>query len=223
MKTTKRNRGGFTLIELLVVITIIATLAGLSVPVFARVQENGNITKGSNNARQIYLACSLYSNDNDGRFPRGDSANAAFRKLVKDKLIEKEDVFGCPGSPYLPDNDLGEAPNYAEAVESGENHWMMVNGLTSSSGGAIPLIFENALDTNTNPQWDGAAAGQTLRGRTWSNGRVIICTGDGSVATYKTDNPDGVGSIEPDGKSDKNVFTKKNIRSVLDVLGDGNE
>ena len=141
MKTTKRKQGGFTLIELLVVITIIATLAGLSVPVFARVQENGNITKGINNVRQIFFGFGLYANDNDGRYPRGDTANAAFRKLVQDQLIEKEDVFGCPGSPYVPDNNLGEAPDYAEAVEANENHWMMVNGLSSSSGGAVPLLF----------------------------------------------------------------------------------
>ena len=60
-----------------------------------------------------------------------------------------------------------------------------------------------------------------MRGRTWSGGRVIICTGDGSVATYKTDSIDGVGSIRPDGDGDKNIFTKKKISSVLDVEGDG--
>ena len=221
MKTTKRKQGGFTLIELLVVITIIATLAGLSVPVFARVQENGNITKGINNVRQIFFGFGLYANDNDGRYPRGDTANDAFRKLVQDQLIEKEDVFGCPGSPYVPDGDLGDPPKYAQALEANENHWMMVSGLSSSSGGAVPLLFENALDTNVNPQWDAGLAGNLVRGRTWSGGRVIICTGDGSVATQKIDSTDGVGSIKPDGQSDKNIFTKKRIPAVLDVLGDG--
>ena len=62
---------GFTLIELLVVIAIIAILAGLLLPSLASSKEQGRKTKCFNNARQIMLACLLYTEDRGGRLPCG--------------------------------------------------------------------------------------------------------------------------------------------------------
>ena len=64
MKKVNILRGGFTLIELLVVITIIAILASLALPVYSKIQERGNIIKGTNNVRQIGLALKLFAQDN---------------------------------------------------------------------------------------------------------------------------------------------------------------
>lgn len=64
-------RRGFTLIELLIVITIMAILAALVFPVFARARESARATVCTSNARQICFALLLYAQDYDDTFPAG--------------------------------------------------------------------------------------------------------------------------------------------------------
>src|SRR2546423_13888476 len=60
---------GFTLIELLVVISIIAILASILFPVFARAKEAAKKTTCLANMRQIGVAFTLYLNDFDDTMP----------------------------------------------------------------------------------------------------------------------------------------------------------
>ncbi|MCC6485216.1 MAG: prepilin-type N-terminal cleavage/methylation domain-containing protein [Armatimonadetes bacterium] len=60
---------GFTLVELLVVIAIIAVLAAILFPAFARARENARSASCLSNCRQIGMALSMYSGDNDQRYP----------------------------------------------------------------------------------------------------------------------------------------------------------
>jgi prepilin-type N-terminal cleavage/methylation domain-containing protein len=62
-------RRGFTLIELLVVITIIAILAAILFPVFARAREKAKQTTCINNLKQIGVALTTYTSDWDEKFP----------------------------------------------------------------------------------------------------------------------------------------------------------
>jgi prepilin-type N-terminal cleavage/methylation domain-containing protein/prepilin-type processing-associated H-X9-DG protein len=65
---TKTKRA-FTLIELLVVISIIALLAAILFPVFARARENARRASCQNNLKQIITAALQYSQDFDEKLP----------------------------------------------------------------------------------------------------------------------------------------------------------
>ncbi len=64
-----RALGGFTLIELLTVIAIIAVLAAILFPVFARAREKGRQAACLSNLRQIGLAVIEYEQDYDDLLP----------------------------------------------------------------------------------------------------------------------------------------------------------
>jgi prepilin-type N-terminal cleavage/methylation domain-containing protein/prepilin-type processing-associated H-X9-DG protein len=68
-KRSQAPRGAFTLIEILVVIGIIALLAAILFPVFARVRENGRKTVCNSNMKQLGLAFQQYTQDSGGRYP----------------------------------------------------------------------------------------------------------------------------------------------------------
>jgi len=64
-----RRSLGFTLIELLVVIAIIAILAAILFPVFGKAREKARQTQCLSNLRQIGLATTIWSQDNNEKYP----------------------------------------------------------------------------------------------------------------------------------------------------------
>lgn len=71
------TRGGFTLIELLVVIAIIVTLISILMPALNQARESARSAKCAANLRQICMASHFYSQDYQGKFPRGGSTHTA--------------------------------------------------------------------------------------------------------------------------------------------------
>ena len=63
------KRNAFTLIELLVTIAIIAILAAILFPVFARARENARRASCMSNLKQIGLGIMQYTQDYDERYP----------------------------------------------------------------------------------------------------------------------------------------------------------
>jgi prepilin-type N-terminal cleavage/methylation domain-containing protein len=77
---------GFTLIELLVVISIIAILAAILFPVFARAREKARQTTCTSNQRQIAATVQMFAQDHEESFP---NSTDAWSKLNLDaKVLE---------------------------------------------------------------------------------------------------------------------------------------
>ena len=64
-----RTHRGFTLIGLLVVIAIIAILAAILFPVFARTQAKAKQVSCLNNVKQLALSTKMYASDYDHVYP----------------------------------------------------------------------------------------------------------------------------------------------------------
>jgi hypothetical protein len=84
--------------------------------------------------------------DHDQAFPDlPDHANINFRELFKSGLVTSEDMFAVPGDgwclPGKPDHDTGTAPDFAKALEPGEQSTGYVAGLETASNSLLPLVF----------------------------------------------------------------------------------
>ncbi|MHC4557717.1 MAG: type II secretion system protein [Planctomycetota bacterium] len=64
------GKRAFTLIELLVVIAIIALLLAILMPSLRRARDQAKGVTCRNNLKQVGLAFTLYTDDNEGKFPQ---------------------------------------------------------------------------------------------------------------------------------------------------------
>ena len=95
------RRAAFTLIEILVVIAIIAVLAAILFPVFARARENARRSSCQSNMKQSSLAVIQYTQDYDEHFPLG---------LWVDSMGNHRTAFDSI-QPYAKNTQIGICPS----------------------------------------------------------------------------------------------------------------
>lgn len=139
----------------------------------------------SGQGREVLSALKIWALDHNDNYTDSDlgekaTANMAFRELFKAELLFDERPFGAPRSPFIPDGDVGSAPDCHKALQPGENHWMLVACLSTKSPGRTPLFFENALDTSWPPKWRPGFFMPHVRGRSWRGGKIQVYLNDNS-------------------------------------------
>jgi hypothetical protein len=205
---------GIVVIVILVGILIVF----LAIPTQDVISDKSNQMKATSNCRQIIMAMKAYAADHNGKYPTGRTANEVFRELVRADILEDERVFGCPLSCYIPDNDVGLAPDFNKAVGPGENHWMVVDGLGDDALASMPVVFENALEATWPPVWDGSPyVGIRKRGQSWERGKIVIGLNDNSVVVEKLGGADLRRQTVQPGLDGKSIFDQVPKAVVLDL------
>jgi prepilin-type N-terminal cleavage/methylation domain-containing protein/prepilin-type processing-associated H-X9-DG protein len=115
-----RNKSGFSLIELLVVISTVSILIAVLMPAMTGARQNARAVTCRSNLRQLVLANTEYSNDNDGFFvPAAEDmmtsigpGQAGYRRWhgVRDSYATPFNPLKGPLAYYLGDGKIKECP-----------------------------------------------------------------------------------------------------------------
>ena len=115
-RSNRAFKFGFTLIEILVVIAILAILAAILFPVFARARENARRSSCQSNLRQIGLGLLQYSQDYDEKLVRAHyGGNGASDPSAKYKWMDA-------AFPYLKSVQIFDCPSHTHPAWSGGDY-----------------------------------------------------------------------------------------------------
>ncbi|MBI2095318.1 MAG: type II secretion system protein [Candidatus Omnitrophica bacterium] len=93
-----RRKNGFTLIELLIVIAVIAILAGIALPRFKGMRDEGNIAKAKGELRSLQVAVESYYAHNSNAYPSALSALTSASPTIVSAI--PNDPFGSGSYGY---------------------------------------------------------------------------------------------------------------------------
>jgi prepilin-type N-terminal cleavage/methylation domain-containing protein len=130
----RRGSGaGFTLIELLVGIAIIAILAALLFPVFARAREQGRKTTCLSNLRQIGAGLLMYAQDYDETLPVAVQDNSNLNERTG--ATDSPHAVSAPGltlpnaiSPYVKSDGLFTCPTLGARLRRDDRGTILHSG-----------------------------------------------------------------------------------------------
>jgi prepilin-type N-terminal cleavage/methylation domain-containing protein/prepilin-type processing-associated H-X9-DG protein len=171
------RRSGFTLIELLVVIALIAILAAILFPVFARAREQARKTACLSNMKQIGLGLNMYVEDYDEVEPYRENDDSPAPGVSGLPGAETETLSGPYGptqtvvttwksnlQPYIKNYDVFRCPsNQTATVGQNATQWPSGNGVVNPRYAAG---YEMYLPNFTN-SCCGVAANFFPNGNAW--------------------------------------------------------
>jgi prepilin-type N-terminal cleavage/methylation domain-containing protein/prepilin-type processing-associated H-X9-DG protein len=167
MKQTHRTKhhpsgNGFTLIEILVVIAIIAILAAILFPVFARARENARRSSCQSNLKQLGLAFLQYTQDYDEKYPQWCVALTGYTESriggwanVLQPYLKSTQVLQCPSEPTGP-------ADYT-AVYGFSDYWYNSNlsGISEAAIGqvALTVLSGDGMSASAAYNFSGSSTG----------------------------------------------------------------
>ncbi|MES2706027.1 MAG: type II secretion system protein [Verrucomicrobiota bacterium] len=195
---TLRSKRGFTRLELAGVLVLAGFLILVAGPF--RISR-GRDTKAFSEAKSgkaIYNWLQAYANDHDQVFPVAkNNSNEAFRQLFTGGYLTDEEIFAIPGDAWLknapggkgmPDNKIGPAPDFPNALEPGECSWAYVTGLDAASQSNLPLLSSAFSETTGVYSTDKKRKGGVLGGKAiWVSVGGSAKVAEGPVVREKKD------------------------------------
>ena len=143
-------RRGFTLIDLLVVIAIIAILAAILFPVFARARENARRSSCQSNLKQIGLGMAQYIQDYDSSYPLFGQLPSIYPML--DPYAKSAQVWICP-SDFINEDTAFCAAEGVAGCQYGAADNLAVTATTATQTNGTGRSYE----INPKPIADGTA------------------------------------------------------------------
>jgi prepilin-type N-terminal cleavage/methylation domain-containing protein/prepilin-type processing-associated H-X9-DG protein len=176
------KRDGFTLIELLIVIAIIALLAAILFPVFAKARENARRASCQSNLKQIGLGIMQYTQDYDERlmgyyYSLGSLGDVRWDEALEPYLKSKQ-IFACPSDPRT---GFMRSYSYPRVNQSG-NIWL---GGGNGTPPAPPLLISRLEEPAETLLLAEMSVGQYS---IYGSGTDYIVSGPGDSTTLGTSN-----------------------------------
>lgn len=124
------NKRGFTMIELMTVISIIAVLAAVLFPIFAKSRESARRVSCASNLEQIGMSLNMYAQAYDGHYPRKNNDFAALSSTLNSK-----DILRCPSDADSYDSSSVAPPpaGGGDARKNPVSSYVLKGGLTNDS------------------------------------------------------------------------------------------
>lgn len=126
-----QRREGFTVIETMTVIAIIAILAAILFPVFARAREKARRVSCISNLAQLRIAMAMYAQDHAGWFPLPNRLGALM------PYAKNSQLFKCPSSS--PRSEVYEDGSYVDAA------YLTDAGLRNDDPGSRRVLWDSSF------------------------------------------------------------------------------
>ena len=149
-------RAAFTPVEILVVTALLALLAAVLFPAFARARANARRSSCQSNLRQIGAGIAQYARDYDGHFPlglaiTGDARFGSSLELVQ-PYLQSFAVAICPADDEVPSVDL-RLPGTVAVSYNGNQKIMTAYGLDPQAA-APPSLAQIRASARLPLMWD---------------------------------------------------------------------
>ena len=193
------NRCGFTLIELLVVISVIAVMAGLTIPAISMIQRLVKDMNCGHNLQQIALAIEGFKANHDERFPEllrlnnipnPNNSGIRYTSLTdrKDELLADLDkIFICPRDRSMPkgsDDMMGRHSSWDDLrylAEPGCSYLYEMNGRGVTSSSALNHFLVGYPDRTNLPKTITWAMAKSIQQRSGNFPSDSLATNPGGA------------------------------------------